>query len=338
MAIGESDSAELNPWSPGLTLKEVALEEAAYSLGFARARVERWFPGLSGHWISLLQGFDSAIRGVEVSTSLEIPDDLSKRFVFSVDGELAFIGVSDRAARVLTEGMLPNANKSSHDVLLEYLARRFVGAMALTWSGAKENKFAFESEGSLEHRWLGSVKISLTVFGAPIVIWIGLSRSIVDKFDGMWRREIGANREDSRDGELVVELGYVVFPPTQIGEYLKPGTAIDLEQSVGDSVIVRSSGEPICEGYLRTLGDRFAFECGVAYSPPTRIPDGMTRLGVAIAKVSSSKYLSGELSQVGAIVETEDRISSDVDLMIDGEKVGRAIVCQLDGRFVVVVQ
>lgn len=337
-AEGESKQGMV-PWEPNRHLLQISPEEVAYSRGFLRCKPERWFPGFAAHWAPLghLLGMD--FRVAEVKPVISYPRDLAIGYVGSIDNEPMGIFLDDTAARFILDPALPGGSDISRELLLEYLARRLLTSLGACWSGPESSKVAFDSEADPSSiNGVGAIKFAINLNGTTIAVWLVLGTYMVDRLDGLWRRQIQSSGKPSEgDSHVSLEVAQLAVPPSMLAEYLRPGTAVDLESPVTDSITLRIKGKGWVVGKMRAIGSRLGVEISSTQTTALKIPEGSTRLSLSLGSVTLDPGAMAELSQPGAVLDTAIRLSNRLAMLINGEQVGEAGLSVYEGRLAISV-
>ncbi len=138
----------LTPWEPQRYLRRVSAQQVKFARGFLRCRPERWFPGFAAQWLPLAHSLGIELRIVEVQPFMGVPRGLDHGYCATVDGEAMAILLDIASAKVLRDAFVPGAPDSSHPVMIEYLARRLLSSLALSWSGPQASAVRFGDEGA----------------------------------------------------------------------------------------------------------------------------------------------------------------------------------------------
>jgi flagellar motor switch/type III secretory pathway protein FliN len=240
---------------------------------------------------------------------------------------------------VLINAFVPGAAPQAIDVVLEYLARRFFASLAMSWSGPESSVVQFDSQaGSHPIEVAGVVKLSASVNGETVSIWLSLGKALVERLDGLWRRQIQSTGKVQEGASVLnIEVSQLAVPPTMLVEYLKSGTVVDLEVAIGDSVTLRAGNKAWQSARLCDVDGKVGFEVLPGPAPAAALPDGTTRLSIQFGSLHLEPSAFAELGQPGAIVLTQIPLSDTVQLVINGEKVGTANLCCYQGRFAITV-
>lgn len=337
---GDGAPTDVQLWDPRRFLRRIDPQEAALSRGFLRCHPEKWFPGFGAHWMPVTHAMGCEARIVEVKPSMHKPALGDTTFVGSVDGEPVVMSVDFESARNIAEEVVPGAQGSSSGIVIEYLMRRLLASLALSWSGPESSKVVFEA--STEARGVtvqASVKISFVVNTIASTVWIGLGPRMTERLDRLWRRQVQSSaRVPQGDAKVRLELAQLGVPPQMLSEYLTKGTVIDLEVRASDSLVVRFGAKPWMPARMVDVGGMFAAEMVPGALSAPLVPEGTTRLAVEIAALDIDAGGLAELGQPGAVLVTETPISEVVSLVINGDKVGDARLCVYEGRFAIEVQ
>lgn len=336
MQSADRDSREgMVPWEPTRALAPAHPDEVFYSRGFLRCHPERWFPGFSGHWTPLAHSLGVDIKLVEAKPLMSYPSESRHGFVGTVDDERVAMLIDELSARNLLEAVSPGASETARGVLLEYLARRLLATLGLCWSGPESSVVKYEPEvDPFAVHGIGAVKFVAQINGKLVTVWLALGRVLLNRLDGLWRRQIqSSGRPGEGSTEVQLEVTQLAVPPSMLVDYVRSGTSVDLEVPVSDVVALRVRGKPWLAARLRAVRDRLAFEIVAGPAPGHAMPEGSTRLSICLGSCTLDSTTLAEVSQPGAIVETAIPLSNRALMLINNEKVGEAQLCIYEGRF-----
>lgn len=336
----QEQNSAIVPWDYRRYAKVVEPDVARLSRGFLRCRPEKWFPGFATQWLPLVHSLGAEVRIVEVKPTLSVPGGLERGFTGSVDDEPLSIFIEDPSAHSLLEAVTPGVLPSASGVVLEYLARRFLASLALSWTGPSQSVVRYEPEiEPTTVREAGAIKLTFSINGATCTVWVGLGPGVVERFDGLWRRQVrSATKSSGGQTILRAELAQLAVPPSMLGDYTRSGAVIDLEMPVGDQLIVRADNRPLFLSRICAVHDNLALECVPGTVAAPLIPDGSTRLAVEFAGVPVEAAILAEVAQFGAVFDTGVPLSNEVRLMVNGEPVAKALLCTYEGRFALSVR
>ncbi len=336
----EGGGSDVHLWEPHRVLRRIEPAEAALSRGFLRSHPEKWFPGFAAHWLPVMHALGCEARIAEVKPSMHRPVAGESVFIGSVDGEPVILSVDAEAARNITEEVVPGARGKAADTVLEYLLRRLLASLALSWSGPESSKvtFAGAAEPSVVQVAV-SVKISFVINTVSSTVRIGLGMRMAEQLDRLWRRQVHSSaRVPLAQSTMRFEIAQLGVPPQMLSDYLTKGTVIDLEVRASDSLIVRYGTKPWMPARMVEVDGKFGCEIVSGGLSAPSVPEGTTRLSVEIANVELDGAHIAELGQPGAILVTDTPIGEKVNLVINGDKVGEARLCVYEGRFAIEVQ
>ena len=345
-----TDSGDLLPWEPHGLIRSVTKHDADLSRGFLRSRPERWVPSLSLQWMPLFHSLGIDIRVVEVKP-VSVPPNIATPSIMLALGDKYLVLVADKLSKSrFTEALSPDCDSKAGEVFLEYLGRRLLGSLAISWGDQEQEKIRiFSGIDSSSNDYGGAIKISIVINGKQVVLWLMLSPSLVDMLDNLWRKQLHSTfkNNSTKDGlgslftgeDLVsIEIAQLAVPPAVLPEYTKSGQAVDLDVLITDTVVLRLNenvwvGARICD-VEGNLG------CEILPTVPssTTFPDGFARLSVVFGSIQCDTSLLAELSQPGSIYDTGIQLGDSVGLMVNGEKVGSGILRCYKGRFALEVE
>ena len=337
--MAQGNPISLIPFDPGRFLRRVDISEVRYSRGFLRSRPERWFPAFAGQWLPLAHSMGVELRVLEVRPVLAYPRTLKHGFVASVDDEPFGIFTDDTSLEVVIDAVVPEAVPNAREIVAEYIARRLLATLALSWSGPEASTVRFQGAVGLnEVSPVAAVKFGVELNGGPAVIWLLMGRLLAERFDGLWRRQIrSSTRVAEGSFEVKLEIGQLAVPPSMLVDYMRSGSVIDLEIVSSDLVTLRHSGKPWLPARLCSVNGNLGFEIVAGPVSSPALPDGTTRLAIEMASVTLDANQLAEMSQVGAIWDTDSPLSDKVSLSINNERVGGATLCLYEGRYAISV-
>ncbi|MBX7145120.1 MAG: hypothetical protein K1X79_11765 [Oligoflexia bacterium] len=336
----DNDAVVLSPWEPRHALRQWPQAEAKYSRGFLRCHPEKWFPAITTHWLPLAHSLGVEIRVTEVKPLLQLPTNLDIGYGGTVDGETLGLFCDLNSKAVLLASVVPSALAAASDVVMDYLARRFLGSLAMSWTGPESSVVQFDEEVDIRAAdYAGAVRLSGNANGNPFTVWVGLGKALVDRFDGLWRRQVqsSARASEGQTTSLRLEVGQLAVPPTMLGDYLRAGTVIDLEAVASDQITLRQGAKAWMAARLAIAEGNFAIETLPGPVQAPLLPEGTTRLGIEFGAINLDAGGMAELSQAGAMYVTNIPATDNVQLVINNEVVGQATLCSYQGRFAITV-
>lgn len=331
----QQDGPELLAWDYQRFLRKADGIQAQLSRGFLRCKPEKWFPALAAEWLPLAHSLSIDLKVAEVKPSLSLPEGLEVGYSGSIDGEAFGLFFDRDAVRMAIDVVVPGALPEARDIVLEYVARRFISTLASTWSGSELSEVQFDNRiDPFSIEIVGAVKLSLMVNSAPATVWIGLGRKMIERLDSLWRRQVqSTNKVVEGISEVYLEIAQLAVPPSELVAYMRSGTVIDLEVPAVDSITVRVGSKPLFAVRMLNVSGRLALET-LSTPPPNQVlPDGMTRVSIVFGKLSLDAHALAEYSQAGSLWDTGLTLSDTVQMVLNGEAVAQGILCTYDGRF-----
>jgi len=339
----DSDQGEgftVVPWDPQENIRSVSAVEAVLSCGFLRCRPDRWFPGFAAQWIPLAHSLGIDLKILEVVPQMHLPENPGIGYSATVDGEPMSIFMDKEDSKILTDIMLPESSREAGDLMLEYMARRFVSSLALSWTSPESSEVKFDSERDPHQvACAGAIKIIVSVNHSQCIVWLGLGRILVEGLDRLWRRQIHSAALDGPDEvDVSLEVAELAVPPSMLVEYTKSGTVIDLETLISDSLLLRIDGKPWMPARLCNIDGKFGFEITEGAASARSVPEGATRISFELGRITVKGQVASELTQKGAIYQTDLPLNDEVDIVINSKKVKKAVLCNFEGKFAVSVK
>ncbi|RIL09919.1 MAG: hypothetical protein DCC75_05470 [Proteobacteria bacterium] len=330
----------VNAWDPGKHLKRLDPLEAKLACGFLRCRPEKWLPGINAHWLPFAHSLGVEIKLLEAKPVISVPKGMPWAYAGSIDSEPLGILIDDNAASVILEAVIPEGSPAARGVVAEYLARRFFTSLAMSWSGPEPSVARYDPEITVKQiDYYAGVKLSLELNARHCTVWISMGRSLTDRLDGLWRRQLQAHaRPNSERQKLCVEVAQLAVPPAMLSDYIKASTIVDLEVPISDMVIMRLDGRPWLPAKLCELDGRLVCETVAGSLPQIALPSGTTRLAIQFGSFEVESSQLAELSQIGAIYETPLAVTNQVQMSINDEIMAQARLCSFEGRFAVSVE
>lgn len=327
------------PWDTTRHVRSVSPGEVSLSRGFLRSAPQKWFPGIGAQWLPLAHTLGVELKLGDVKTALLTPHGLAHGFGGTIDGEPIGIFLDESSAKVMAEACAPRASSNGSSIIVEYMARRLLSSLALSWSGPESSVIRFDSHlNPHEIECGGAVRLVLRVNDQLCTIWFGLGPKFVSRLDSLWRRQMQSTAKgDASPSELRVEVAQLGVPPSMLMDYVRSKTVIDLEIPVSDVVILRQDGRALSAGKMCESSGKLVIEMlqGPAITPI--VPDGMTRLSIEMGAFTLPSSELAELGQAGAYISTGLPLSDKVQMVINNEKVAEATLCVYEGRFAITV-
>lgn len=335
------------PWQVESCLWSPTINEVRLSLGFLRCNPADWFPDLGSKWFPLFHahGIDVLLR--DVKTSLHFPDDLERIAPIEIDGEAGVFGISSQAEMMIAQALAPECEGTGLQVLIEYLQRRLIATLQLSWfSGELLECFFVPSEGTEEVEVVGAIELSLEINNFPLSIWFGIGPRFLERLDSISRQHFiplhldkGLLEERFNDNDIVtltVELAELSIPPALLIDYIRSDTLVCLDTNLSDAVIIKVEGESWARGRVCQFRGRFGvqittFENQTSYLKKSQ-SEGMTRVGIEVAQTELDVVTLKEHAQKGAIVLTKTPLHFSARLVIAGEQIANAVVGESDGK------
>lgn len=334
-----NNQVKLNPWKPNKLLRRYDPLEVRYSCGFLRCSPEKWFPGFAMQWQPLAHSLGVEFSLVETKPFIGGNHNFQYGFTGSIDDEPMCVFLEDDSAVALLEMIIPGARNKAREVVLEYLAMRLISSLALSWTGPESSLVKFESDIDPHSvRGIGGVKLQLNVNGTPITIWITMGKIMLEKMDGLWRRQLHSTIGTKiAPTNVRVEVGHLTVPPAMLSEYLKSGVFYDIEIPVSDSVTLIANDKAWLPARLGIVNNNFVVATVATTPPSVKIPAGATKLSFEFGITQLVPGMTAEVAQVGASFDTNIRVSDKVSIVVNNEKVGEAILRSYQGSLVISV-
>lgn len=334
------DTGDVQLWEPRRTLRRIDSVDARLSRGFLRCHPEKWFPGFAAHWLPVTHALACEARLAEVKPVMVRPIAGDWSYVGSVDGELLLLSVDPESAKALGDEFLPGSAPKASAAMIEYLMRRLLSTLALSWSGPESSTVRFEPDvPPSDVNVVASVRVCVNINSVLCTVLIGLGQRLVDRFDGLWRRQVhSSSRVPQGSSTVRLELAQLAVPPQMLSDYLLKGTVIDLEVKASDVATLRVGNRPWMPARLVSVGGVFGCEMSPGAITTPTVPEGTTRLSVELGTFTLDAHGIAELGQPGAVLVTDIPVAERVSLVINQEKVGEGRLCVYEGRFALEVQ
>lgn len=337
-------SAEKKPalesWDPARLLRGVSTHESKLSRGFMQSSPASWFPGLAAQWGALWYAYGIELRVTEVKPQLSVPRGLPFSFGALINDEPIGLYCDEGTARVIVETFSPDASPGASAVVLEYLVRRFFYTLSSSWSGPELGAVKFDPQTKARDvQSFGGIKVSFRLQQQVGTIWFSLGSSLVDLIDKLWRKQQASSENISSDlpSKLHLEIAQLGVPPSDLSQYVKPKTVIDLEVAISDTIIIRGNQKPLFAAQLLDIDGRFGFETLPGPAPSPIVPEGMTRIAIELGTLSIDPQNVQELLRPGSMYQTPLMLSDKVSLVINGENVAQAKLCSFEGRLAMAI-
>lgn len=339
----DSEETRLEEWEPQKQLDAISTEEVAWSNGFLRSHPEKWCVGLGEQWLSLYSLFGVDVRIGDVKPLIGKPSEDSICFKSTIGEEDVCLSFTAATIDCLMKELHPRVpSKAAGPMFVDYVAQRFLVGLTQSQTvldGATCRFFGRYLPSDCPLR--AGVRVTFTLNTISCGVTLYLSDDIIEKIDGLWRRQIHSASKigftHHSSDRLHVELAQLGVPPHVLPDYLKKGAIIDLEKQVSDIVTLRLGHKPLVTAKLLCSESGFACKTVPGIPRIQPLPEGTTRLSIEYGSSMIDTPRLGELQQAGAVLSVDEPLSNHVHLCINQEKVGEAKLCVFEGRFAVEV-
>jgi len=334
------ETLAVSPWEVDRYLKRRDSFQARLTRGFLCCEPQKWFPGFAMQWLPLIHSLGAEVKIAAVEPSLDVPASWTNGYLARVDDDAMLVLVEPESREVFLEAFCPGYLQKAGGVLEEYLARRLLTSLVMSWSGPESSSVVYAGECDLDSAHVvAGVRIDLSVNRHPCSFWILLGIFLVERLDGLWKRQL---RSTARQGvsamDLALEVAQLAVPPSLLADYMKPRAVIDLETPVSDRLLLRDKGSAWSLARMHNLDGKLGFELLDDAIPTPRLPEGTTRLTIEFGLEQLEPVAISELTQHGAIWETGIELDGHVNISINGEKVADADLMVYEGRFAIRVR
>lgn len=345
----DTEGNQIKNWVPSEYLETATEEYMSFANGFLNCEPSGWFPGLLSHWDTFAHSIGVNINIADlilsVSSSVTISEDMKSLIhVALLDDEPVGIYINEYCKNTVCDVVIPDAVTEARDIVVEYLARRFITSLSKCWSGPKMHSFSFDDSFSYDlQSCCGQIKIILDIEGHECVVSLLLGRKLVEIFDQLWKRQLASqNKTTSIAGNIRLEIAELAVSQTMLSNYLISGTVVDLETPVSDSIIVKVDNQPLIKAKLLTCkrGDDkeyFAIKNISGNLVQTKLPEGTSRLSIELNDLSLDNQLLQDFIHPNAVADTGILVGDEVKLLIQGEVVGKAKLKIFEDRFAIEV-
>ena len=334
MAENQQAGGNRVDWDPLQRLRAVDKEHVQLSRGFLRARPERWFPDFSAQWMPLAHSLGVSCKVTGVIPVVSVPKSSGARFEFLFDNEPGQILFDDESQDKIVSALAPGSKTSAHSIVLEYIARRLIASLSISWSGHGSSAAKFVGVGeSNQHN--AAIKLTLSINSNPVTLWICLGTRAVEKLDSLWRKQvISSVSRIAEQEEMRVMIQELAVPRDTLANYSTPGVLIDLEKEISDLVTIDLGADRFIPARLARLHDHFVIESvpGTISSPAIDPNNVRVRVELLSAKVPGS--FIPEMSQIGAMYGTGVTVSNSVTLSVGQSSFASGLLQEYQGRFV----
>jgi hypothetical protein len=327
-------------WSPLTALPKISQKDIGSSRGFLRCQPAKWLPGFPVQWVALAHSLGIEIKVVGVTPTTQIKTANARVYAGKIsDLDIGILAAED-SFLFITNAIVPGGAAAGHQILEEYLVRRLFASLIMSWSGTELSNFAFLGQKEISDMDIGgAVQVSLMINGFPAAFSILLSPPLIEMMDGMWRRQLRSSFVERKAIQGIdIDIAHLAVSPTSLSEYTSPGTIVDLEVPISDSVILRLSSGELITGRLRTVSEELVVEVGAGAPPPLNQPEGTSRVAVRLGsfKLAPGTDIS-ELLQPGSLIPTGLPALNIAALVVGSERIGRVKICVYEQRFAMTV-
>jgi len=334
-----SEDVELTPWEPNGLLRRVDRREVELSRGFLRSKPERWVPNLMLHWTPLIHSVGADIRIIEVRPILNPPQMAEQGVMLALGKHFIVVGADSSFQSSILDAIVPDSTPKARSVVLEYLGRRLLGSLAISWGGQETGRVrVFGGIQVDSHEYGGAVKIVAMINGRPATLFLFLSGTLVDELDRLWRLELlSLNRAAPSAQKAFFEIAQLAVPPAALSEYLRSGQAVDLDVAMSDNFVLRIGDSTSISARMCEVESNLGCEVVLIKSPPPAFPEGFDRFSVVFGTIDCDSTMIAEWCQPGVVIDTGLPLGDRIELWVNGVKSGKGVLRSYKGRFAVEV-
>jgi flagellar motor switch/type III secretory pathway protein FliN len=339
-------TGDVEAWDVESAIEPIDSNFVRFSRGLFAKDFSKVFKKLYNHWKLFFFTLGLDIKKVRSKVSFGSLPEGTINFPFAVEGQKAYFSISENSLNLITSSFISSETKDlSKNLIADYLLRRFVSSLSLSWNLADKISFNCISGRDLQ----GSVndvkvliKVKLECSEQTIDFSIGLPLAVAEILDFSLRQETEAERRASRDSlgnvrqKLSFQLGSFTVPSDKLLDYLEPGSIIQLELPVNDLGLVKSeTGQILFRGKLVNVGGRWGLNI-IDTSGKSRVDrkSGETIVDIEVSSLEIDFVEIGEYKQPGAIIVGDSDIAPKVSLKIGGEELATAILGTKEDLFV----
>lgn len=327
----------MEAWEPERLLPTLPVNAVRFSRGFLQADLAAWFQPMKAHWLAFFHALEAEVELRSVRTGLDFPDSLDRVVAVEVDNEPAVIGLEAQAEQALLTLISEKSEAAANEILIDYLVRRLLSSVTRSWTGNVPLTCCISSGANTgEIEVSGVIEVELALRGQPVTIWLGIGPTLVERFDLLWREQLGEGAKSAPETRHTLSLVLAEFGvrPEMLVDYLKTGTIIALDRVVSDELSLYLDGAAWARAKLVQFNGRFAARVGesIATAGAAR-GEGVTKMQIELGRLELGAAGKLEQLQPGAVVLTKAGVGTTGALSISGEVVASVVIGELDGRF-----
>jgi hypothetical protein len=334
---------EIIPWNWQDQLDHIDSSQVQLGKGFLSCRPASWFPHFAAEWLPLAHSLSVEMRVLDCSPVIRLPEGLDLGYGGVIQGEPFAIFFDKNLVQASLDCTIPGSEPVAKDIILEYLARRFVTTLRSSWVGEGRETIYFDRRVdpfSVDNK--GAINLQISLNGISGSVWLALGRHMVSELDGMWRRQNKRNAGASgliqnkiQEGviDLFFEVAQLAVPPSDIVTYTQSGTNIDLEIPVSNQLVVRSSERPLILTQMYQNDSKLCLETKALNPVQPIISEGMTRLSICLGKISIDTQILNDYLSVGALWDTGIVLSDHVMMYLNNEVIAKGQLATYQGRY-----
>ena len=317
---------------------EVNPQEVNYFAGFLSSKPDQWFPAFNTHWNNFFKKF--SINCEIQSTIPFIGNDAvsnygwvshygNEKIAFVLDSKEAF------AASALFQ---PSITSQYSKVFQEYLVRRFMKSLSLSWAASGEQDLKFDGEGKVFlEDYSAGVRVKAMLNSVPIEFDILVQVNFLNHLDGIWRRQTASLVGDSKIGELDLEFTSLNIPVNDVSKYIQGGVEYKIKEVNDHNILLVNGADIVTSAQILNSDGRFAIKILGSENKKRREIDGVW-LSIVIGKFEPTTADIPGLNTPGALIPTGIQASGNVIIKVANEEVAKGQIEKRDNSYYVKVQ
>ena len=311
-------------WDSG-SLPRLSTEQALLSSGFSQIDFGAWLRSLPNHWIPFFDSAGVSCGGCRWTPIADRPFGLEFEIAVEIGGYPALIAIGEETRKVLTGLVLSQRQDLAEDLLIDYLVRRFLSTLSSCWEGPFPLSAQFSAD--LDRASVQSVQglvLNFSIAEKPCLIWLGIDKALVSKFDKAWKERLKKDPEGSdstADTQVTLDLAHLDLAPEMLIDALREGSILELGLESIDRAFLSVDGKFVAGGALCEVAGCFAIQVAqTQIQVPSHRPE-LTEVLIRLGQIELEAFDHNQHLQEGAVLVSEARLGSPASIVIGGEVV-----------------
>ncbi len=197
-----------NEWQLAEEVESLDPKIIKYGIGFLNSRPQNWIPNFSSFWTPLLELLNFEVAVLDIQPTFDFPISGNSLWLGAFENNKIGVSCEPFVAKYLASLFITDIDSLTSKVLEDYLARRLMQSLVASWTGPSLSHFQYFGASSMkDFEPSAGIKITMSVNGRQVTLWLLIEELLLKKLDNLWRRQtttFNIKKLESRRYQLVL--------------------------------------------------------------------------------------------------------------------------------------